>query len=154
MLKISVCLVDNEATGLARSLSPAHTSQPEAPAITMAHRGGAKLEHGQDELAEQRRKKQLTPAGRDLLEEIERMAASSEPLSEGILVRVNALPPSASSPAITDECRLLSPLSGPCYIPLSHAKCTLPWRGEVCEGRGLGFGPLFVPVFSDTLKPE
>jgi hypothetical protein len=52
------------------------------------------LEHGQDELAEQRRKKVLTPAGRELLEEIERIADSSEPLSEEILARVNALPPS------------------------------------------------------------
>jgi hypothetical protein len=52
------------------------------------------LEHGQDELAEQRRKKELTPAGRGLLEEIERMAGSSEPPSEEILARVSALPPS------------------------------------------------------------
>ena len=52
------------------------------------------MEHGQDELAEQRRKKELTPAGRGLLEEIERMAGSSEPPSEEILARVSALPPS------------------------------------------------------------
>jgi hypothetical protein len=56
-------------------------------------------------LAEQRRKKQLTPAGRELLEEIERMANTSEPLSEGILVRVNALPPS-------DQAELVSILGG------------------------------------------
>ena len=59
------------------------------------------MEHGHDELTEQRRKKQLTPAGRELLEEIERMATSSEPLSEETLARVNALPPS-------DQAELLS----------------------------------------------
>ncbi len=63
------------------------------------------MEHGQDELAEQRRKKELTPAGRELLEEIERMAGSSEPLSEEILDRVNALPPS-------DQAELVSILAG------------------------------------------
>ena len=59
------------------------------------------MEHGHDELTEQRRKKQLTPASRELLEEIERMATSSEPLSEETLARVNALPPS-------DQAELLS----------------------------------------------
>jgi hypothetical protein len=63
------------------------------------------LEHGRDELTEQRRKKELTPAGRELLEEIEQMATSSEPLSEEILVRANALPPS-------DQAKLVSILGG------------------------------------------
>jgi hypothetical protein len=63
------------------------------------------LEHGQDELAEQRRKKELTPAGRALLEEIERMANTSEPPSEEILARVSALPPS-------DQAELVSILGG------------------------------------------
>jgi hypothetical protein len=59
------------------------------------------LKHGRDELAEQRRKKQLTPVGRKLLEEIERAADSAEPLSGELLVRVNALSPS-------DQAELLS----------------------------------------------
>jgi DNA-binding PadR family transcriptional regulator len=63
------------------------------------------LEHGRDELAEQRRKKELTPKGRELLEEVERMADSSEPPSEEILARVNALPPS-------DQAELVSILGG------------------------------------------
>ena len=70
-------LVDNVATGLLQW----RTAEKQ-------------LEHGQDELVERRRKKELTPGGRKLLEEIERIADSSEPLSEEILVRVNALPPS------------------------------------------------------------
>jgi hypothetical protein len=59
------------------------------------------LEHGRDEIAEQRRKKQLAPAARQVLEVIERAADSSEPLSGEILARVNALPPS-------DQAELLS----------------------------------------------
>jgi hypothetical protein len=56
----------------------------------MAYREEQQLEHVPDELAAQRRKKELTPTGRGLLEEIERMAGSSEE----ILARVSALPPS------------------------------------------------------------
>jgi hypothetical protein len=93
-LKIPVFLVDNEATRLARSLTYAHILASPAPRLLQRRTEEEQLEHGRDELAEQRRKKQLTLAGRELLEEIERVAESSEPLSEEILVRVNALPPS------------------------------------------------------------
>jgi hypothetical protein len=86
-LKIPVVLVDNEATGLLQW----RTAEKQ-------------LEHGQDELAKQRRKKRLTPAGRELLEEIEQIVDSSDPLSKEILVRVNALPPS-------DQAKLVCTLS-------------------------------------------
>ena len=52
------------------------------------------MEYGRDELAEQRRKKQLTPAGRDLLEKIERAADLCGQSSEEILERMNTLSPS------------------------------------------------------------
>ena len=49
---------------------------------------------GPDELAEQRRKKQLTPLGRKLLDEIERALEDSSALrAEEILERMDALPP-------------------------------------------------------------
>ena len=49
---------------------------------------------GPDELADQRRKKQLTPVGRQLLDEIERAVEDSyaQPAEE-ILERMDALPP-------------------------------------------------------------
>jgi hypothetical protein len=49
---------------------------------------------GPDELADQRRKKQLTPVGRQLLDEIERAVEDSSAQSaEEILERMDALPP-------------------------------------------------------------
>jgi hypothetical protein len=63
------------------------------------------LEHLRDELADQRRKEQLTPAGRGLLEEIKRLADSPEPPPRAILGRVNVLPPS-------DQAELVSMLGG------------------------------------------
>ncbi len=49
---------------------------------------------GRDELADQRRKKQLTSLGRQLLDEIERAVEDSYALpAEGILERMDALPP-------------------------------------------------------------
>ena len=49
---------------------------------------------GRDELADQRRKKQLTPVGRQLLDEIERAVEDSSAQSaEEILERMEALPP-------------------------------------------------------------
>jgi hypothetical protein len=59
------------------------------------------LEHLRDEVAEQRRKKQLTPAGRELLEEIERLADSYELLPKALLGRVSLLPPSEQAELVS-----------------------------------------------------
>jgi Lon protease-like protein len=70
-----------------------------------AGREEEQLEHdGYDELAEQRRKKQLTPEGRKLLEEIEQEVDSKsapEQTFGEILERMSALPP-------TDQAELVS----------------------------------------------
>ena len=62
------------------------------------------MEHLRDEVAEQRRKKQLTLAGWELLEEIERLADSSEPLSRALLGRVSLLPPSDQAELVSMLC--------------------------------------------------
>jgi hypothetical protein len=74
---------------------------------------------GPDELAEQRRKKQLTPVGRKLLDEIERAVEDSSALpAEEILERMDALPPA-------DQAELVSILG---VMAHEKAKATPDWE--------------------------